>query len=391
MVPLKNLHPRQPLRQIYFYLSDGCNLRCRHCWVLTEAESVKGKTSFLYPELIQHILLQARPLGLETVKLTGGEPLLHPELPRILEIIRRADLRLVLETNGVLLTPGLAADLARCRRVHVAVSLDGTEADTHEWLRGVSGCFQAALKGIRALVAAGIRPQIIFSLFRRNRDQVPAIVELAEKLGAKSVKFNVIQSSPRADRLAAAAETLSVAEVVALGRLVERELSPKAGIPLLFHYPPAFRDLSRILAEDGEGCGICGILQILGVLADGSYALCGIGSHVPELVFGHAAREPLAEVWQEHPILTEIRQGLPFRLTGICGRCILRSLCLGFCLAQNYYHAHDLWAPYWFCEQAEAEGIFPETRKLAPQGVECLSLNRERPQGKRKPGLMTYS
>ncbi len=366
--------PRYPLRQIYFYLTDGCNLRCRHCWVLADLQAARQTSAFLSPELVGYIVDQARPLGLQAVKLTGGEPLLHPLLDKILEIIKAADLRLVMETNGVLLTRESAGRIAACRQPHISVSLDGAEAETHEWVRGVPGCYQAAVEGIGYLVQAGVRPQIIFSLLRRNREQIAAVVRLGQELGAKSIKFNIIQGSPRADRLLEDQETLSVPEVLALGRWVEQELSRTATIPLFFHQPPAFRPLSLMFADHDNGFGICGIRTIIGVLADGSYALCGIGGNVPELVFGHAAQDCLEEVWNDHPALIEIREGLPQRLTGICGECLVQNLCLGFCLAQNYYHAGDLWAPYWFCDQAEAAGLFPASRRR-PGGTSPAAEN----------------
>jgi radical SAM protein with 4Fe4S-binding SPASM domain len=99
-------------------------------------------------------------------------------------------------------------------------------------------------------------------------------------------------------------------------------------------------------------------------MASGSYALCGIGEHVPELVFGHASKDPLAEVWKDNPVLREIRDGMPRRLGGICGECLMRGVCLGSCIAQNYYRDRDLWAPFWFCEEAERLGLFPESRRL---------------------------
>jgi SynChlorMet cassette radical SAM/SPASM protein ScmF len=144
-------------------------------------------------------------------------------------------------------------------------------------------------------------------------------------------------------------------------RRVEQEFSP-TDFPLFFGHPFAFRPLSRLLGQNGERSS-CGILGVIGVLANGSYALCGIGSHIPELVFGHASRASLAEVWQTHPVLQEIREGLPERLGGICGACLLKRICLGFCLAQNYYHSQNLWRPYWFCQEAQAAGLFPESRR----------------------------
>jgi radical SAM protein with 4Fe4S-binding SPASM domain len=117
-----------------------------------------------------------------------------------------------------------------------------------------------------------------------------------------------------------------------------------------------------MFGNGGDGCQTCGIMGIMGVLADGSYALCGIGATVPEMIFGHAATDKLEDVWRNHPILTEIREGLPNRLTGICTRCFLKYFCLGSCLAQNYYRRKDLWAPFWYCEEAYEKGLFPKSR-----------------------------
>ena len=363
-----------PLAEIYFYLTEGCNLRCRHCWIMEELESGPQSKAVLDLKLFESILEQARPLGLRAVKLTGGEPFLHPRIDRLLEIIQAAQLRLVIETNGVLLTPALAGLVASCNQPFISVSLDGVDAETHEWVRRVPGSYQAAVKGIGYLVEAGIRPQVIFSIMRKNRGQVEDIARLAQKLGARSLKFNIIQPSPRGDRMREEEETLTLAEVVNLGHWVEHELALAINLPLVLGYPPAFSPLKRIIGTNGIRSS-CGITGIIGVLANGSYALCGIGSHIPELVFGHASRDRLEDVWQTNPVLQEIREGLPQRLGGICQDCLLRSRCLGFCLAQNYYQSHNLWTPYWFCQQAEEAGLFPHSRKRPTYLTGVLSRN----------------
>ena len=351
-----------PLNTLYFYLTEGCNLRCRHCWLEPPHQSEKRQYAALDPALFRHILEQARPLGLTSVKLTGGEPLMHPQIGEILEILRQEKLRFNVETNGVLCTPELARELVRSGLGYISVSLDGADADTHEWVRGVKGCFEAALQGIRNLVAAGIRPQVIMTLMRRNVDQLEDVVRLAESLGCSSVKFNIVQPTARGVKMHEAGETLSIREIAKLGDRVENELSAGTKLALHYSHPAAFRPLGKMYGREGSGCGVCGIFGILGVLAGGSYALCGIGEHVPELVFGHASKDPLADVWQDNPVLREIREGLPRRLGGICGECLMKGICRGSCIAQNYYKDRDLWAPYWYCEEARALGLFPETR-----------------------------
>jgi SynChlorMet cassette radical SAM/SPASM protein ScmF len=311
-------------------------------------------------ELFETAIREAKPLGLSGVKLTGGEPLLHPHFTRLLEIVRREELRLIIETNGLLCTPEIAAEIAKSPDRFVSVSIDGSDAATHEWVRGVPGAFEAARQAVRNLVAVGIRPQVIFTVMRSNAGQVDAIVHMAEELGAASVKFNVVQPTARGEKLHKDQETLNIADLIALGRHVEQELAPKTKLKLFILYPQAFRALHRIAS--GDGCGTCGIFGILGVIAGGHYALCGIGEQVPDLVFGEVGKDLLEEVWRENAILKALREGLPERLEGVCSRCLMKQSCMGSCVAQNYYRKGSLWAPNWFCEQAEEAGLFPTSR-----------------------------
>ena len=266
-----------PLNALYFYLTEGCNLRCRHCWIEPPHQSEKKQYPTLDPVLFRDVIRQAKPLGLSSVKLTGGEPLMHPRIGELLEILRDEQIRFIVETNGVLCTPGLARDLVRSGMFHISVSLDGTDADTHEWVRGVKGCFEAALDGIRNLAAAGIRPQVIMTLMRRNAGQAEAVVRLAESLDCASVKFNIVQPTARGVKMHEAGETLSIRNSSRSGTRVENELSEKTKLTLYYAHPVAFRPLGRMYGRDGHGCSACGIRGILGVLGDGSYALCGSG------------------------------------------------------------------------------------------------------------------
>ena len=360
-----------PLNQIYFYLTEGCNLRCRHCWINPIYQSGEKSYPSLDFDLFCHIIGQAKPLGLTGVKLTGGEPLLHPEISAVLEYLRAEELGLTIETNGVLCSPQIADQIAKTKKPFVSVSLDGTDAETHEWVRGVEGSFEEALAGVRNLVAAGLKPQIIMSVIRRNRDQLAAMVRLAETQGAGSVKFNIVQPTSRGELMRDAGETLTIPELIELGAWVENTLSRDTTLRVMFGHPRAFKPLSSMFGENGDGCGTCNILNIMGVLSDGSYAMCGIGETVPELIYGHAKRDKLEDVWNSAPVLVDLREGLPDKLEGICGDCLMKKICLGSCIAQNYYRSKNLWAPFWYCEEARKTGVFPEGRKTE-DGIKSL-------------------
>jgi len=140
------------LNRLYFYLTEGCNLACRHCWLSPKFDPSGDKYPTLSVEMFEMAIQEAKPLGLTNVKLTGGEPLLHPQFKTLLEIIRNEDLALTIETNGLLCTPEVAKEIAKSSNRFVSVSIDGADAATHDWIRGVPGSFKEAKQAVRNLV-----------------------------------------------------------------------------------------------------------------------------------------------------------------------------------------------------------------------------------------------
>jgi SynChlorMet cassette radical SAM/SPASM protein ScmF len=360
------------LTQLYFYLTEGCNLACRHCWLGPKLDPAGERFPMLGVDRFLSAITEAKALGLQTVKLTGGEPLLHPAILNLLDIVRREGLGVTIETNGVLMDPRIAKAIATFPSQFVSISLDGVDAETHEWVRGVKGCFENALRGIQYLVDEGIHPQIIMSLMRVNVNQIDDMIRLAEEVGAASVKFNIIQPTARGEKLDESGETLRVEELIQLGQYVYLELAPTTNLSLFFDLPMAFRPLSSM--SKGDGCGVCGIFNILGVLPTGHYALCGIGEQLPGLVFGEVGVDPLADVWLGNPMLNILRAKIPNQLTGVCADCFMKHSCLGSCIAQNYYRSDNLTSPYWFCQEAFEMGLFPVSRlQRIPVGDELLA------------------
>lgn len=347
-----------PLRCFYLYLTSGCNCACQHCWIVADRQRPTDD-QFLPVEQVRRAIEQALPLGLESLKWTGGEPTLHPDFPALLEL--QAEYRLTgrLETNGILLTAGLSRQMRAAGIESVSVSLDGARAATHEAIRGVSGCFSRTVAGIEHLVAAGYRPELIFTLQRRNRAELPELIDLAERLGAGRIKINLVQPLLRGEQLARQGETLTVAEVLELAAALETTRDDRSALPVELDLPPAFRPLSRFVA--GEG-GLCDILHILGILPRGAYALCGIGEHVSELTLGDLSENDLEQVWSTHPVLVSLRKGLPEKLQGVCAKCLLRAACRGNCVAANFQSGRNLFAPFWFCASALEQGLFPLSR-----------------------------
>jgi SynChlorMet cassette radical SAM/SPASM protein ScmF len=348
-----------PLTSLYLYIAGSCNLACRHCWI-TPTYRPDGKDGkFLELRHVQKAILEAKPLGLRSVKLTGGEPTLHPQFKELVSLIHENGLDIIIETNGTLIDDSLAIFLKQNEVSFISVSLDGATAEVHDYLRSVAGSYERALKGINALVQVGYRVQLICTLYQGNIHQMSEIVALANQLGCGSVKFNHVQSVGRGERFAEA-QGLDVPEVIRLYRQVEETLKPNSCIPIFFDIPMAFFSISKLL---NDHLGSCNIRNILGVLAGGELSLCGIGVTVPELIYGRIEQDDIYEIWCHAPGLAQLRDLIPVHMEGICGQCLHRDLCQGECVANNLHVSGRLNAPYFFCEQAESLGLFPILRK----------------------------
>jgi SynChlorMet cassette radical SAM/SPASM protein ScmF len=352
-----------PLTTFYLYLTTGCNLRCRHCWIaptFTAGEPATGE--YLDVDLLRHAVDEAKPLGLHAAKLTGGEPLLHPDFVEIVDLLTAAGLALNMETNGTLLTAELARYLKeKTNLFDVSVSLDGPTAAIHDPFRGVAGAFDAAVQGVQHLVAAGYRPQIIMCPHRGNIQHIEEMVKLAVRLGAGSLKFNPVTRSGRGISMHEHGEALDFEEVLDLARFVRGPLQQRASIPLILSTPLAFYTVRELLA--GGPAGMCHVRHILGILGSGEMALCGIGRTVAELCFGNLRDTHVADVWIGHPVLRQLREDLDGTYPGVCGTCIHAKRCLTYCVAQNYLDSGRLVSPAWLCAEADRRGVFPASRR----------------------------
>jgi len=366
-IPLDLPEGVPPLTCLYVYLVTGCNLACRHCWITpTFVDGNPSPGDCLDVELLRGAVAEARPLGLGSAKLTGGEPTLHPHFREIVGLLSAEGLSLTMESNGTLIDADLARHLKQNTRLDfVSISLDGAAAATHDRFRNVPGAHAAALRGLDSLVAAGYaNVQVIMSPHRGNVAEVEALVKLAVEHGAGSVKFNPIQRSGRGIAMHERGEALEFDEVLALVRYVRGELQDRTPIPLFIMTPPALATTKELLRfrEIGDTCHV---RHILGLFGTWEMALCGIGRNVPDLCFGRLGRDSLRQVWLSHPTLVRLRAelGEPSRYPGICGDCIHAARCLAGCVAQNYLDSGRLVWPDGLCAEAEQRGLFPATRR----------------------------
>jgi cyclic pyranopterin phosphate synthase len=184
MTPVDTLG--RPLRHLRLSVTDRCNLRCHYC--MPEDEYLwLPKADLLSFEETSHLLDHFGTLGVDRIRITGGEPLLRRDLPDLVaRIAGKPWVRdLAITTNGVRLAES-ARDLARAGLHRITVSLDTLERDRFSRLTRVDA-LPAVLQGIDAARAVTRGPLKLDTVVTRgdNDDEIETLVDYARSIGAE--------------------------------------------------------------------------------------------------------------------------------------------------------------------------------------------------------------
>src|SRR5450755_2822444 len=171
-------------RLIFWELTKGCNLRCIHCRATATELSAP---SDLTTEAARNIIDQIAEVSTPILVLSGGEPLFRSDIFQLARYGTDKGLRVALATNGTLVTKHVARMIVDSGVQRVAISLDGSDALTHDTFRGIPGAFDAAIAGFRNLKSLGMSVQINTTIARHNAHQLPNVLELARSLGADAL------------------------------------------------------------------------------------------------------------------------------------------------------------------------------------------------------------
>ena len=170
----------RPLRDLRISVTDRCNFRCRYCMPREEFGSdhtFLSKSEILTYEEINRFVIACKPLGLQKVRITGGEPLLRKDIHKLVEMISGLGIETALTTNGSLLS-GQLNKLAGSGLDRVTISLDAMDQETHS--RITDSTFQVSdiLEGIMEASSLGLDPVKVNCVVRRglNESEVPKLV-----------------------------------------------------------------------------------------------------------------------------------------------------------------------------------------------------------------------
>jgi heme b synthase len=337
------------LRLVAWEVTRNCNLSCIHC----RAAATKGPYSNELDTDASLVLLdQISETGKPVVILTGGEPLLRPDIFEIARYGTQQGLRMVMAPNGTLITESVARDMAASGIQRISISLDGATRESHDRFRQVDGAFEGALRGIKWVKEAGVDFQINTTITQQNLDELAKIQELAVKLGAVAHHIFLLVPTGRGKYIVDQEISAQQYEQTLNWFYDQRD---KAPLQLKATCAPHYY---RILRERARKDGKSVTFKTHGLDAVTRGCLGGIGfcfiSHIGivqpcgflDVSCGDVTKLPFGVIWKESEVFNTLRNYS--NLKGKCGVCEYRKVC-GGCRARAYEATGDYLAEEPLC------------------------------------------
>ncbi len=329
------------LRLVAWEVTRSCNLACIHCRAAAQDHPYENE---LTTEECFRFLDQIAEVSRPIVILTGGEPLLRPDIFDIASYGAGKGFRMTMAVNGTLLTAEKAKKMVEAGIQRISISIDGATPESHDAFRKVAGAFAGALRGVGAAKEAGLDFQINTTITQHNLHEIAAIQELAVSLGAVAHHIFLLVPTGRGKDLAEQAIDAAQYEETLHWFYEQRE---KAPLHLKATCAPHYY---RILRQRAKTEGRKVDFQTFGLDAMTRGCLGGVGfcfvSHVGqvqpcgylELDCGNVREKTFKEIWEGSPIFRDLRDFKSYK--GKCGRCEYVRVC-GGCRARAYESTGD--------------------------------------------------
>ena len=330
-----------------------CNLKCTHCYLPagfvdtnefpqgyhTDTELSQSQCFRVIDEIAEinpHILLI----------LTGGEPLLRPDILEISKYASDTGFLVVMGTNGVLLNDSVVEKMQQHGVTGTGISLDSVQPTNHDRFRGMEGAWKATMNGVEALKRAQLDFLVQTSVTQWNYDEIPKIVEFAYQLGAKVLNLYFLVRTGRGktvmditpEQYEKAFETFFELQAAYAGKmLIAAKCAP--------HYKRVIYEQqsdSAFLQGYPSGTCPCGIYYCR-ITPEGELTPC---PYLPVSV-GNLKEESFVKLWNESKTFLDLRNR--DLLEGKCGACEFKEVC-GGCRARAYATTDNYLAEDASCE-----------------------------------------
>jgi len=316
---LENYFKQKPhLTQFQIELTSRCNERCVHCYIPHE-----NKIGDIDPLLFYDILDQCREMGVLSLILSGGEPMLHPNFVEFLRKTKEYDFSINILSNLTFLNDEIITEIKANRLSSVQVSLYSMNSEIHDSITKLPGSFYKTRNAILKLIEDDIPLQICCPVMKQNRKCYIDVARWAEEYKVRAVTDYIILA--RYDHTIDNLDNrLSLDEVgCIINEILENDPDYKERIVEADFNEVEKRDLS-----DEALCGVC--ISSICMVANGNIYPC---AGWQDYVCGNITEQPLKEIW-ENSLKVKYLRNLRKRDFPQCIDCIDRHFC-AMCMVRN--------------------------------------------------------
>jgi AdoMet-dependent heme synthase len=309
-------------------ITRECNMKCSHCYInATEKKLAHELTTEEGKNIMDQICQVSKPLLI----LSGGEPLLRPDIYELIQYGVSKGLKMGLGSNGSLIDDAVAAKLKEAGIATVSISLDSHIPAQHDEFRGVAGAWEKAVNACKALRKNNVLVQVNTTLTQQNYNQIDDIMSLAEEIGVENFHLFFLVPTGRGAKLTDISPQKYEDMITnTFAKVAKHKLNVRPSCAPQFMRIAKGMDLD--MRQWVRGC-IAG-LYYCRIYPNGDVTPC---PYLP-IKLGNVREKSFKEIWFNSPIFKSLRD--PNSLKGRCGICEYRSLC-GGCRARAYGLSSD--------------------------------------------------
>lgn len=311
---------------------DDCPLHCIYCSQCAPHQTYP-KHFIDYKQIIQ-LLKDAFDYGARCVFLTGGEPLLYPDIESIIQYSRRIGYqKIMISTKATLIDNEKANNLYCSGLNEIQVSIDSIDKTIYEELVGVKDCYSKMLRGLYALVSSGLKINIKSVITNYNISSIPNLIYKLVNYGIDQFNFEVVVPCGRGDM-----ELLPSNNELKKLKVQLDDIKNKYKI-----------EVNLIYAKKGNIASCSGLYNTIHILTNGDVILCDKADFIKEnLIMGNIYKDKLNEIWNSSKYMNLRYSRIN---NNICSECSEKHTCGGGCIVNSYLLNHSLDNPDPICNK----------------------------------------
>jgi len=339
---------RSLLGQLDIELTERCNNNCLHCCI-NLPEDAAARNREMDTVFLLDILKQAADMGCLTVRFTGGEPLLRDDFVDLYLFTRRLGMQVIVFTNGRLITPELAALLAKyLPGKPLEISVYGMHPESYDAASGRKGAFREFRRGVERLQVHGVRFVVKGTILPPNRADMVEFEQWMTELGVENRRPRYSMNYDLRSRRDDPERNV---------RIEKLRLSPEETVSVLARNPRYVEEMrefcGKFIGPPGEKLFSCGAGHGACIDAYGRAQMC-LPLRDPETVVDLHKTTLKSALTNTFPKLRETRATNPDYLAR-CARCFLKGLCEQ-CPAKSWMEHGTLDTPVeYLCGVAHAQ------------------------------------